>query len=116
MSERRETAENWTPETRVKCEEGERERESGREWSPVEKSTATMDRDTSKPWHPDVISPANRAASTPYPRAPTILLRAKWLIIIIIISYFLRFTEAPRHRGPETTEKQKAREININKS
>lgn len=44
----------------------------------------------------DVISPANRAASTPYPRALTILLRAKWLIIIIIISYFLRFTEAPK--------------------
>lgn len=41
-------------------------------------------------------------------RAPTILLRAKWLIIIITISYFLRLVE--------TTEKQKEGEININKS
>lgn len=40
--------------------------------------------------------------------APTVLLRAKWLIIIIIILYFLR--------SSETTEKQKAHEININKS
>lgn len=40
--------------------------------------------------------------------APTILLRAKWLIIIITISYFLR--------SVETTKKQKGREININKS
>lgn len=53
----------------------------------------------------DVISPTNRA------RASTILLRAKWLIIIIIISYFLRFIEAPK-----PSKSKKADEININKS
>lgn len=53
----------------------------------------------------DVISPTNRA------RASTILLRAKWLIIIIIISYFLRFIEVPK-----PSKSKKADEININKS
>lgn len=68
-------------------------------------------RDIAEPQRPTLL--ARRIARLPRRiPAPTVLLRAKWLIIIIIILYFLRSSE----RGPETTEKQKAREININKS
>lgn len=68
-------------------------------------------RDIAEPRRPTLL--ARRIARLPRRiPAPTVLLRAKWLIIIIIILYFLRSSE----RGPETTEKQKAREININKS
>lgn len=44
----------------------------------------------------DVISPADRARLPRRIPAPTVLLRAKWLIIIIIILYFLRFSGAPK--------------------
>lgn len=69
---------------------------------------SALQRDITEPQRPTLL--ARRIARLPrrIPRAPTVLLRAKWLIIIIIILYFLR--------SSETTEKQKAREININKS
>lgn len=84
--------------------EGEVERErEGR----VRTKKTTWVRDIVKPRRPTLL--ARRIARLPRRiPAPTVLLRAKWLIIIIIILYFLR--------SPETTEKQKAREININKS
>lgn len=75
--------------------------------SRVRTKKTTWVRDIVKPRRPTLL--ARRIARLPRRiPAPTVLLRAKWLIIIIIILYFLR--------SPETTEKQKAREININKS
>lgn len=68
---------------------------------------SALQRDITEPRRPTLL--ARRIARLPRRiPAPTVLLRAKWLIIIIIILYFLR--------SSETTEKQKAHEININKS
>lgn len=68
---------------------------------------SALQRDIAVPQRPTLL--AWRIARLPRRiPAPTVLLRAKWLIIIIIILYFLR--------SSETTEKQKAHEININKS
>jgi hypothetical protein len=58
----------------------------------------------------DVISPADRAASTAYPGSHRIITRK------MAHYYHYYFIFPPLQRGPETTEKQKAREININKS
>lgn len=89
---------------------GEIERGEGRKGRVRTKKTMwgpALHRDTVEPGHPTLL--ARRIARLPRRiPAPTVLLRAKWLIIIIIILYFLR--------SPETTEKQKARGININKS
>jgi len=93
-------------------ENEQREREIEREEKRTEYGRrklrrSTLHRDIAKLRRPTLL--ARRIARLPQRiPAPTVLLRAKWLIIIIIILYFLR--------SPETTEKQKAREININKS
>jgi len=58
----------------------------------------------------DVISPADRAASTAYPGSHRIITRK------MAHYYHYYFIFPPLQRGPETTEKQKISEININKS
>lgn len=85
----------------------EREEEGGKEYGRRKLRGSAQQRDITEPRRPTLL--ARRIARLPRRiPAPTILLRAKWLIIIIIILYFLR--------SSETTEKQKAHEININKS
>lgn len=87
---------------------GEKEREEERaEYGRRKLRGSALQRDITEPRRPALL--ARRIARLPRRiPAPTVLLRAKWLIIIIIILYFLR--------SSETTEKQKAHEININKS
>lgn len=58
----------------------------------------------------DVISPADRAASTAYLGSHHIITRK------MAHYYHYYFIFPPLQRSPETTEKQKASEININKS
>lgn len=90
----------WRRRVRKRVREGKKKRR-------VRTKKTTWVRDIAEPWRPTLL--ARRIARLPRRiPAPTVLLRTKWLIIIIIILYFLR--------SPETTEKQKAREININKS
>jgi len=68
----------------------ERERKRG---EPTEKTTWV--RGAAEDRRPTLL--ARRIARLPRRiPAPTVLLRAKWLIIIIIILYFLRFSGAPK--------------------
>lgn len=56
----------------------------------------TIRRERVEPWRPALLARRIARGFHGISRPPTVLLRAKWLIIIIIILYFLRFIEAPK--------------------
>lgn len=58
----------------------------------------------------DVISPTDHAASTAYPGSHRIITRK------MVHYYYYYFIFPPLQRSPEDIEKQKIRQININKS